>query len=208
MPNTYSREEYNRGYSKTYVGWITPNKIIPYNVQAVVQGKSLNHMVFQGYRYEEGTWIPQNAELKELTLDYPQCGVINHKEWVIYIKRDPRRQYSQGFPEQYSRLVSNPSRDLCDTLKMDPDTVDLTNLFNPYYYSPLEAIKLVNEGNALARAVSNKLFVTISAFEEDLGLFYKEYKIGVIKDTKVYLHPSVLHLTEEVGTYFEVVNNG
>src|SRR3990167_2332038 len=104
MPVLDSPEEYNRYYAKTYIGFISTNKIIPYNVQVVIPNKDISRIVFQGYIHEENTWIPKTAKYEELTFDYPQCGVINHKELVIWVKRDTGRQYLRGFPEQYERL--------------------------------------------------------------------------------------------------------
>lgn len=122
---------------------------------------------------------------------WPMCGAINYGPLVLYVQRHQQRVYRRTFQPQQVRVTmvrawdsKKMFRQAAFNAPLDANDARLVeSLFEPRYYSFAEARKEIEAGDAVARALTPHVVVTVAGEGKDGLLVYnRNILAGKIQD--------------------------
>lgn len=157
------------------------------------------------------TWIPQMALPSHISYAIPQLGYFNINNYVVNVQQSPNRQWKKGYNEGIIKINYIETRMLRDISFIAPNiripsayNASLINqIYSPTYFPFKRAAIDVFSGEAIARALSHTLAVCATN-SSVASLFYKQYKIGIVKENIAEVHSKLLFLKEELEDKVDV----
>lgn len=141
----------------------------------------------KGHIIMESMWHPVFVPAHTVVYPVPEMGYVNIEDTSVFVTRIPRRQWKKGYTRNTIDLCFVPSpavNSLRFSLPVYQETNAgnislLYNLYNRTFPSAEEAIRLLLEGEAIARALSPQIALCVAGYSEKLALYYSTDLVGV-----------------------------
>jgi hypothetical protein len=166
-----------------------------------------------GFRNNDGIWKAAGHNVHKINLDFPMpsLGLVNHKEFVVDITRNPRKQYRRGFTFKNS-VISTDLVEADIAYSLVPSPYDLTaslvqDIFDPMYYTVEDGLSLLLSGKRPTVAISNRYYLSTSTTLPYIYLgFGKDMIIGRINEANgmCTVFKSAAPLLEDLSSYVTI----
>ena len=155
----------------------------------------------------------------EVILSCPSLGYISYRDFALFVKRVPMRQFRMGFvlrtlkgfdPTQYEnhllgRFSGRPAIDRTFPSYVQPQDLSWS-CYNKQYFSIDEAVEKINSCKRLGCPVTSNIAIVAKAGSKYPALYYKEHCVGYF-DKHIYLYHQYRELFEtfqELGKPIEI----
>lgn len=134
-----------------------------------------------------------DTERQHIIRDYPTLGALKAGPTVGYLSVKPRRQFKKGYvPENVDMYVPNAAdiRKLFPRLLVSPTSKRVVwQVFNRNYWSPRDAIGLINDGEGVGYPLSAHFSVYIGDNWDSPMLLHNSTIVGAHRDGVFRLLP-------------------
>ena len=173
---------------------------------SLVEGSSTKFIV-KGFLIKDYMWVPFTSHPSKIEFPPQNTGYVNIYDFSVFVRRIAYRQWKRGY-HKANYTIKAPEElkhyyELIPEIKyMSPSNIVLiNNLFNRKYPSSSEVIAELLDGNALCKAISPNVLLSVSN-GEGLGLYYDNQLIGVFDGDLVVLTQESSIFMEEIAALF------
>ena len=150
-------------------------------------------------------WVPSQAMWSEVDHRWPICGMINHKNFSVYVERQLHKQYRKALNIDLIQLHFMDSFAHRKVFELPMPHVSnsefIYDLFNPKYMSPQKALELVATAEKQSIAINPDYAFFISKDAPVPLVKYQDLEIGWAKDGVVNLPTGMHHFYEDLSQY-------
>lgn len=209
LPDDLSESE--RRYSDSYVGYTDEEGIKkPLRILTFTGGGSNTSAVGTDPIYGG----EKSVDVQLIDWRTPKLGAINVDRGVVVVHKVPSRQWKRGLSSRNINIHLPLSNEITNLRfrnirrRLDNKIV-ISQLFNPEYPTPEEALQEVKSLECVSRAFNNKFFFGVSSKHENIGVYYDTYRIGYVnQEDEVVLYDGAGHHFEELSQYIQCHKEG
>lgn len=224
MPYRLTGHDYQIKYRNTFAGYKTPKGIEIVYLRDVEDSEEGPR--FHAQRWNGSSWTNMKRILcrdKNLILQYPYHGAVNLSSgFVIIVERRCERMWRVTMNEENTYIVDpfkNERKHINeilsekytedDTLKLNTNVEGtrikhnqlLRDIFFNEFYTPDQAVELVNKGKRFGAAINPGWFIGITKTCDYPLLFKKQNAVAIVDDDKFIIPESIEFLKEEIGLF-------
>jgi len=204
-------------YKETYVGFKKGDKLLPFFVKGADRSieEDGTRLLLYGQLLENGEWKDEKIFYDDdnLQLHFPQIGVVNTANTVVFIGLRTKKQYKKTLTSNVIDLVDPlaQERKLLGMIKISgvKNKSILNKIFNPITFTQIEALNLVKDNKRLAAAFDSDYYWAIKWSVGKICLCKGLEIIGVLDNEtipSVSISKAILPLREQIESFGINVN--
>lgn len=182
-----TREDINRTYGDTYIGYRVGNVIQPLRV--LESSEEEDNCFFGILGNNEGSDL-YDLNDTDIVLTFPDSGAFNVGREAVHISRHAQRQWHRGIRDRVVRITSPTRSSLTSAM--------VRSMFNPTYCTKAEAILAIQGGECVGRAVNRNFWITKHPRFKYPVIYFRSCIVGEYKNESFQIEsPLIKSLFEE-----------